>query len=181
MGKGSDVSLSVCHPRSLPPGVAVQPRTGPPAHLLGLGAAWAGTAASGSCTLTAASPACWVPCSCCWPCSQGPPPAGCLVRRGQDVPLCSYFCAFLSCLNLSSTLPGGIGVGGWWVLLCPPLPHSLGSPTSKVHSSHMRPRSVGGEQCVNAFRECVWGPSYKTRTPAECLMSMCENVLAVRD
>lgn len=130
LGKGSDVSLSVCHPRSLPPEVAVQPRTGPPAHLLGLGTAWAGAAASGSCTLAAASPACWVPCSCCWPSSQGPLPAGCLVCRGQDAPLCSHFCAFLSRFNLSSILAGGIGVGGWWVLLCHPFPHSLGSPTS---------------------------------------------------
>lgn len=36
LGKGSGVSPSVCHPRSLLPGVAAQPRTGTPAYLLGL-------------------------------------------------------------------------------------------------------------------------------------------------
>lgn len=100
LGTGSGVSPSVCHPRSLLPGVAARPRTGTPAYLLGLGAAQTGASASGPHTLTAASPACWVPWSYCWPCSQGSPPcpAGHLVCRNWEIymPSCSHSSATLS-------------------------------------------------------------------------------------
>lgn len=65
--------------------------------------------------------------------------------RGHG-PAHPHSCAALSQCSLSSTLPGGMGVGGWKVGSPPPsIPGCLGSPTSKSPAAMVRPRAVGGE------------------------------------
>lgn len=60
--------------------------------------------------------------------------------------------------NLSSTLPGGMGVGGWKVgSPPPPIPGCLGSPTSNSPAAVVRLRAVGGEWSAQMILGTVHG------------------------
>ena len=154
MGASSDVDPTVCRPRSLPPEVATQPRTGLPAHLLGVGAAWLLPLPPALYALTSARPACWAPCSCCWPCSQGPPPCPVsqLVCTGKGTWPSTL--PVLCCpISMQPLIYPAWGNGGRWVEggVSPTL-HSRLSwiPNFKVPSSHGEAKGCGrGVVCTN--------------------------------
>lgn len=112
-------------------------------------------------TLTAASPACWAPWSCCWPCSQGSPPcpAGHLVCRDWEIYM-------PSCSHSSTTLSEPPSILPWemcgWAVGSTPVPHFQVLWDPQLQSSQ-QPREAKycerGVVWADTFRECVCGPS----------------------
>ena len=94
--------------------------------------------------------------------------------RGHG-PAHPHSCAALSQCSLSSTLPGGMGVGGWKVGSPPPsIPGCLGSPTSKSpasgtfcsseasRSAQPPPKGGGGKRGCGAGGEAAEALAWKT-------------------
>lgn len=146
LGKGSGVSPSVCHPRSLLPGVAAQPRTGTPAYLLGL-------------VLPGLVPLPLAPTHLPQPVQHaghhgpaaGPAPRDLhLAQRATwYVGIGKYICLHAPIppppfLNLHLSCLGKC-VGGQWGLPLSPNSRFSGIPNFKVPSSHVRPSTVRGE------------------------------------